>query len=265
MVFIPSLDPEPLAELHYLSARTGGGTEVARLAVQRAEVALPGDGLDAIICCSDLQGMVADELLGVAVAQLLVQLALDQSLPSPARTGVVLAGDLYSAPAANQRGANGDVTSVWQAFAAGFSWVVGVAGNHDDVTHVRAMAEHVHLLDGENVVVDGLRIGGVGGIIGTKPRFGRRTEAEQLVLLDRALRQRCAILVLHEGPPGDEGQAGNPVIRALLDERDVPLTVCGHRHWDTPLVTHPRGQILNVDARVVVLCDRRWRASGVSR
>jgi hypothetical protein len=29
--------------------------------------------------------------------------------------------------------------------------------------------------------------------------------------------------------------------------------VCGHCHWDKPLADSERGQILNVDARVVVL------------
>jgi len=36
------------------------------------------------------------------------------------------------------------------------------------------------------------------------------------------------------------------------DER-VPLTICGHVHWPEPLARHARGQILNVDTRVVVL------------
>jgi hypothetical protein len=29
--------------------------------------------------------------------------------------------------------------------------------------------------------------------------------------------------------------------------------VCGHRHWSDPLGARQHGQILNVDARVVVL------------
>jgi hypothetical protein len=43
----------------------------------------------------------------------------------------ILAGDLYSAPGGDVRGATGDLRSVWSAFADAFAWVVGVAGNHD--------------------------------------------------------------------------------------------------------------------------------------
>ena len=45
--------------------------------------------------------------------------------------GVLLAGDLYTVPALDRRGGSGDVTAVWRAFGDEFSWVVGVAGNHD--------------------------------------------------------------------------------------------------------------------------------------
>jgi hypothetical protein len=39
----------------------------------------------------------------------------------------------------------------------------------------------------------------------------------------------------------------------LIDVSELPLAVCGHSHWSDPLAAHARGQILNVDARVVVL------------
>ena len=43
-----------------------------------------------------------------------------------ALSGAILAGDLYSVPAADMRGGFGDVAPVWRAFADRFSWVTGV-------------------------------------------------------------------------------------------------------------------------------------------
>ncbi len=80
MIRIESIEPVPIAELRYLHARSGGGSEVSRLSVLRATVGPLAHELDAIVCCSDLQGMVAGDRLGVAVAELLVQLAEDRVL-----------------------------------------------------------------------------------------------------------------------------------------------------------------------------------------
>jgi Icc protein len=247
-------DAAALHELRYLNARPGGGTEVARLPIVRAHVQALGDELDAIIACSDLQGIVTGgdgtaELLGVAVAAQLEDLAFDGALPPAARTGIVLAGDLYSVPAANKRGGRGDVTAVWRAFAERFAWVAGVAGNHDDVSAVDGLADHVHLLDGASTVVDGLRIGGVGGI-------GRRDEADFLRALDAALVDAPDVLVLHEGPHGDDRQPGNAALRAVVEDHEVALTICGHVHWGVAIADHPGGQILNVDTRVVAVVAR---------
>lgn len=38
-----------------------------------------------------------------------------------------------------------------------------------------------------------------------------------------------------------------------MEAGQVGVTVCGHCHWDEPLVSHAAGQELNVDARYVVL------------
>lgn len=254
MFEITDIDAEPVALLRYLNARSGGGSDVSRLEILRAPLAASlGDELEAIVCCSDLQGVVKGELLGVAVAHLLTELAESGALPRLARTGVVLAGDLYSVPAANKRGGFGDVSTVWAAFAERFPWVVGVAGNHDDMTSVVDMADHVHVLDGTNVDIDGIRFGGVGRIIGNPARPGRRDENEQLGKLHDVLTNRCDVLLLHEGPNGDDDQPGNPDIRELIDLARVPLTVCGHTHWDSALARTAHGQIVNVDARVLVL------------
>ena len=91
-------------------------------------------------------------MLGEQLADELVRLAVAGAVPDPARTGVLLAGDLYTVPPLERRGGAGDTTPVWQAFADRFRWVAGVVGNHDDFGGRTAGAvgdgDRAHLLDG---------------------------------------------------------------------------------------------------------------------
>lgn len=251
-----------LAFVRYRNAARGGGTETARLPIVVARTRGLPEPLDALIATSDLQGIVPDPrtgestLLGCAVAEQLEELAFDGALPPAARTGVLLAGDLYSVPGADKRGGHGDVAPVWHAFAERFAWVAGVAGNHDDVSKV-AVGERVHVLDAECAQLDGLRLGGVGLISGNPEKRGRRAEDEQLARLELVAEAGVDVLLCHEGPSGGAGQPGHGAIRTVLEHTAVPLTLCGHVHWDTPLARCGTGQILNVDARVVVLVRSR--------
>lgn len=247
-----------VAFVRYRNAARGGGTETARLPIVLARARGLPEPLDALIATSDLQGIVPDPrtrestLLGCAVAETLEELAFDGALPPAARTGVLLAGDLYSVPGADKRGGHGDVAEVWHAFAERFAWVAGVAGNHDDVSTV-AIGDRVHVLDTDCAQLDGLHIGGVGLVSGNPEKRGRRAEEDQLARLELVAESGVDILVCHEGPDGAPGQLGHPSIRAVLERAPVPLTLCGHVHWDAPLARCGRGQVLNVDARVVVL------------
>lgn len=259
MIEIVDIDGEAIADLRYLNASRRGCTEVCHLAVQRARGRGLPEGLDALVATSDLQGIVPDPrtrestLLGVAVAELLEELAFDEVLPPAQRTGVIMAGDMYSVPEANQRGGYGCVAPVWDAFAGSFAWVLGVAGNHDDVSGV-VRGERVIVLDTEDVAIDGLRVGGVGLIAGNPAKTGRRAEDDQLQRIELVAASRPDVLVLHEGPRGGDDQPGHPGIRRLIEAHRVPLTICGHVHWPVPLARHGSdGQILNVDTRVIVL------------
>lgn len=264
-VQIDAFDEQPIREVQYLNASSRGGTEVERLPILRATLAAPlADELDALIACSDLQGISPgpggrSDLLGVHIAEILEELAVDSIIPPAARIGVLLAGDLYSVPAANKRGGYGDVSDVWVAFAERFAWVAGVAGNHDDISRVATLGEKCHLLDGTTAEVDGLTIGGVGGIIGNKRKPGRRSEEEQLDLIEQV--GSSDIVLLHEGPQGDPRQLGSLSIRQTLEKVPTAFTICGHNHWIEPLATHAGGQILNVDTRVVVLVAPRATSS----
>ena len=258
---ILDLEARPFRELRYMNAARRGGSEVTRLPIHRARVDRLPPGLDAIVATSDLQGMAPlrsafgqSRLLGESLAELLVDLAEKGELPPLARTGIVLAGDLYSDPAARQRGGLGDVTDVWLAFAKHFAWVTGVAGNHDELdVGLLAQLENASFLDGSVVVHDEVRFGGVSGIIGNPARPQRRDEGAFLERVVQVLALDPDMLVLHEGPEGDDDQRGNSTLREWVDEHPA-LVVCGHVHWERPLAERRRGgQILNVDARAVVL------------
>lgn len=263
---VVEIEAEPLHVLEYADAAPGGGTQRRELAIVRGRAEGLPPQLDALLVTSDLQGRArlpsaggAMHLLGEALAEELAALAELELAPPTAFTGVLLAGDLYSAPGADRMGATGDVRAVWRAFAARFRWVAGVAGNHDlfggAQEQARFVREHgVHLLDGAAATLDDLRVAGVGGVCGTNGKPNRRPPAEFVAAVRRALAVRPHVLVLHEGPDGGRPELrGNPEVREAVAQRPV-LVVCGHVHWDSPLVDLPGGgQALNVDARALLL------------
>jgi Icc protein len=284
-VRVISLQLEPVEQIRYLNASRRGGTEVCRLPVLRGVVEGLPEGLDAVVATSDLQGVVQSpgkppELLGAAVARRCAELAVSAGLAlaslvrrargdhlrgsqrealrggpileRPIDMLAVLAGDLYSVPDATRRGGYGDVASVWQAFAERYSWVVGVAGNHDDVGQL-AVSERVRLLDLEEMSLRGLRVGGVGRVIGDPGKPGRREHEEQLSAIELVAEAGVDVLVLHEGPCGFDGSPGSEHVSAVLERHPVPLVICGHVHWPGPLSERGGRQILNVDGRAVIL------------
>lgn len=225
-------------------------------------------GVDAIVVASDLQGVApiqelngAAGLLGVALCEELLYLSNEGALPHPSRVGVLLAGDLFSDVLANRRGASGDVRDVYRAFGREFRWVIGVMGNHDtlggqdhDPERFCRMAD-VMILDGRVIEIDGLRIGGVGGILGENGKPQRKSEKLYRSMMKRVIDEAPAIVLVHAGPnvPGSR-LIGSDVVRECLTHHVDRLVVCGHAHWNTPLVPLPGvGQVLNVDGRVVVL------------
>jgi Icc-related predicted phosphoesterase len=222
--------------------------------------------LDALLITSDLQGVVPDwraggesRLLGEHLVDEYVKLYEDGKVPSPARTGAILAGDLYSSPGASERGASGDVRVVWRAFADVFRWVAGVAGNHDrfgtprDESRLRSQPG-IFLLDGQAADIDGLRVAGVGLVAGDAQKAGRREESQFLALLQGVLEQNPDLLILHECPRGSSRQPGSPMLREELERTGVALIVCGHKHWTEPVLELPgHQQVVNVNARALVL------------
>ncbi|MER7335650.1 MULTISPECIES: metallophosphoesterase [unclassified Micromonospora] len=254
---------EPVTEVTYQRARSGGGTETARLTVGRLGVeALPA-GCDAVLVTGDLQGVAPSPwggppvLLGVALADYLPVWAEQGLIPPSERLAVVLVGDLYSTAHADRRGDSGEVADVWWALVAvGCRLVVGVAGNHDVIAsdQLAELGPAAALLDGGWIDHGRVRFAGVGSIIGDPRRSGRRSEPTQLARIGAALAADPAVLVLHEGPQGEgNDQPGHPAISAHLRTQAPALTVCGHVHWETPLARLGAGHVLNVDGRAIVL------------
>ena len=259
----------PISEFRYLNAGRGPGQFYeAPLPVHLARVDRLPDGIAAIVATADLQGRERfQESSGGSLrlfGEVLPQRLLKEVLPAlqirnSDQVGVLLAGDFYTVPALDKRGGTGDVTGVWYAFAECFQWVAGVPGNHDTFgappQRPPRLPARMHFLDGDVAKVGNLHIAGMGGIIGHASRPNRRSEEDYLATLHRLLQTLPNVLLMHEGPDGLEpGQRGQSRVREILLDSRMRLVICGHTHWDRPFVDFECGlQVLNVDARVVVL------------
>jgi Icc protein len=265
---IHSISPSAL-EVEFLNAgRSAGGYYVDRLPIHVAESTDLPNGLDAIVVTADLQGRELHQqsrpqlplrLLGEVLPEQLRNDILPKLGIANNRVGAILAGDFYTVPLLDRRGGTGDVTSVWTEFGRHFEWVVGVAGNHDTFGEQRdsrpCLGSYANYLDEEICQRDGLRLAGLGGIIGNPSRHMRRSEDAYCLALDSLLCQEPQILVTHDGPNfPDDGYRGSDRVRRQLESLGPPLNIRGHSHWTEPLVELVGGtQVLNVDARVVII------------
>jgi 3',5'-cyclic-AMP phosphodiesterase len=275
---------ETVDHVAYLYAAKGGGAVAKGLL---AVTVCPTDGLpdelNGVILTADLQGREllpptknnptapsralreGDRLLGQVVAARLTELSAQGRLPAGDRLGVILAGDLWAIPGCTRRGGRGDVRPVWEAFRSGRRWVAGVRGNHDVfVPRPTDAADGLHVLNGTTVQLDGLTIGGVGGVI---CHSGKPESLRAEKFLDK-LREATAggvdMLVTHAGPDGATPDLrGSAEIRAAVAGLAGRLMVFGHCHWHAPVEQMPGGPLLlNVDSRVSVLVRKEWRPSG---
>lgn len=265
---ITTLRDRPIAEIPFLNAGKGaGGYYVERLPIQAAEIAGLPDSLDALIATADLQGrerlpltpQCPPRLLGEVLPEILCEEILPMLDVAPERTGVILAGDFYTVPALDKRGGSGDVIDVWKAFGRKFRWSAGIAGNHDrfgDHLHPQVrMAANLHYLEGRTAELDGLKVAGLGGMVGNPSKSHRRTILEYVERLADLLDTSVDLLVMHDGPAGSApGQLGYPDLNESLELLPPTLIVRGHAHWKDALAELPIGaQILNVDCRAVIL------------
>lgn len=270
MLRILSIEPEPIEGLPFLNVSSGGKPVRQWLPILRGKAEGLPSGLEALLVTADLQGRVQSagggavtRLLGESVAECAAQLAARGVILEGARTGVILAGDFYCREDLGKRGGSGDVRSVWAAFSRHFRWVAGVAGNHDlfgdrwsktDLIHFRQQPG-IHFLDEELAEVDGLLMGGISGVIGDPERPFRRTERDFNAGTRVLAELNPDLVIMHDGPSGDENQMGWPSVRQTLELVPRTLVIRGHAYWENPLAVLNNGtQILNADSRVVVLC-----------
>jgi Icc-related predicted phosphoesterase len=134
--------------------------------------------------------------------------------------------------------------------------VIAVLGNHDSLVSTTQLPAKIVVLDGNVVKTNfGLRVGGLGGIIGDPKRHNRWDENTFVRHMELCIQKRLHVLMLHQGPEDKEGRrVGNPAISQSLEKGFSGLTIFGHKHWpDSPLIDIGNGQALNLDARVVVV------------
>ena len=265
---ILNIEQEPFVELPFLNAGRGVGSFYEdRLPVFVGTVDRLPQGVDTLVVTADLQGREHFKyqsgptlrLLGEWLPKVLRESIL-QSMSQPAnQVGVLLCGDFYTVPNLDKRGGSGDVTSVWNAFANEFSWVVGVAGNHDtfgiEASKPPKFRSPLHFLDCNSKLIGGFEIAGISGIVGDPKRTWRKSAKSFESFISSLTSRQPDILLMHDGPDVPEfGYRGTPVIREALELLNRPLVIRGHAHWEKPLAELANGlQVLNVDARVVIL------------
>jgi Icc-related predicted phosphoesterase len=268
---IVEIDTQPIEVFPYWIVPQGGRDEQGNR--RNEQVLLPilkgtvhglPPGIDALIVASDLQGNVIEGeevlLLGEKLPEFLsLLIKLEFPRLDTRRIGVMLCGDLFAS--LGKRGESGKVQQVWRKFKSEFKWVAGVAGNHDYFGTAKEMEsfvreEHICFLHRQIKEIDGLQLGGIGGIIGRTDKLNRMEESDYVQALQKLLRQQPHAVLLHQSPDYPEkGYLGEKSIRQVLENASPNLIMCGHCHWETPLVElSNRTQILNADSRVVILC-----------
>ncbi|WP_420538515.1 metallophosphoesterase family protein [Marinobacter subterrani] len=169
---------------------------------------------------------------------------------------ILVCGDLYDYPDCRKPGGTGSVETVFLSLSEVSEEVIAVLGNHDTLVSNTQLPSKIKVLDGQVVKANfGLRIGGLGGIIGNPKRHNRRDEDTFIRHMELCTRKRPHILMLHQGPEDKvRGRVGSHSITQSLEKGFSGLTLFGHTHWpDCPLIEIGDGQGLNIDARVVVI------------
>lgn len=257
-----SIEPTPFHSLSYWTSGPGGTPNQRELPFFHAKAEGLPDGIGSLVLLSDLQGREylsenlagTERLLGEAVAE---ELSLLVGLGEiPQISTVMVCGDLYDYPDCRKPGGTGPVEMVFLALSDVSRELIAVLGNHDTLVSQPRLPAKITILDG-NVITSsfGLRIGGLGGIVGDPKRYNRRDEDTFIRDMELCTRKCPHILMLHQGPEDKERcRKGNPAITQSLEKSFSGLTLFGHTHWpDCPLIEIGDGQALNLDAKVVVI------------
>ncbi|GAA6172047.1 metallophosphoesterase [Colwellia sp. KU-HH00111] len=236
----------------YRTTGDKGQESFITLPFYRVKIDTLSRGMTSFIATSDLQGReqnkVSNRLVGEAIAE---ELALLQEFGEvPNIDLILLAGDLYDFPELGKRGGSGLVTNVWNAFAVKFKCVIGVHGNHD-IVESELLNSNITILDEITTDIDGIIVGGVGGIIGRPDRNQRKTEAHFTKALKSETKKQPDITLLHQGPNDPVNkQFGQAFILEHFENYGEGIVIFGHCHWDIPFIQIGENQVLNVDNRL---------------
>ena len=208
---------KPFVELPFLNFGRGVGSFFEDLLlVFVGTVDRMPQGVDALVVTSDLQGREQFQLQSKAELRLLGEwlpkVLRESVIPlihsSAEQVGILLCGDFCTVPNLDKRGGSGDVTSVWSAFGSEFSWVVGVAGNHDtfctDPFRPPTFCPPLHFLDCNSITVSGLELADISGVVGNPAKAWRKSaESFDNFIFSLATKQ-SDILLMHDGPNAPE-------------------------------------------------------------
>ena len=211
---------------------------------------------------SDLQGRELNytthqpsRLLGFRVIDELQKQIAEGKLPSFKSMGIVIAGDLYSDPQANKRGASGYVYDVWEYCAQHAKWVVGVPGNHDFFSPKkpekipRHSTDNITILDENKCTYDEINFAGIAGVAGRSFKPWRKKATKRAKILQQLIAKPTNMLILHECATHNDLEV-EKVLK--IKQKNYPLIVYGHRHRTIALHNIGNFQLLNLDGRVVI-------------
>jgi Icc-related predicted phosphoesterase len=253
---ILKIEETPFHKIAYRSSGIGVEREL-ELPFFKALVDQLPEGIDGFVATSDLQGRELkgqNRLIGEVVAEELDLLIELKEIP---KIGCVfLAGDFYDYKDLRKMGGTGDVTTVWNSFSALAPTVLGVSGNHD-ILEEKRLASNAFVLDGQVSSVAGLNVGGISGIIGREDRNQRKSESLFQKALRKTLTERTNILLIHQNPDDPVNkQSGSVMLHNYFAKKGKALVICGHSHWDIPLVEIGKNQVINVDKRVLIFIEK---------
>lgn len=251
---IEHFNTEPMFEIPYRGIDADGIIRDHTYPVLECRASGIPDGIKAIVCTSDLQGLYYSDnnkkgiLAGIHVAEeLAIFLEVERGI-NPKETLVILAGDFFCEPNLGGRGGFGYVDEVWYAFADRFGQVVGVAGNHDDFKdNFPSNSSNISLILNGTITVEGLTIAGISGIIGnSKKRPYRYSEQEFYSMTSDITQHLPDIIVLHQNPDEFDREWKQFLSLKINDCKQL-LCVCGHRKRNIAFSELPNGlQLLNV-------------------
>lgn len=258
---IININLEPVHSVRYEYLANSGKIESKDLNFYLAEVDKLPDNIDAIVCTSDLQGVVRPNKSGqkVLLCEYLVgELSLYLEIYNYSRilnTAIILAGDLFVQKDLSGRGGIGFVDDMWYSFSDKFKWVAGVAGNHDDFKYsFPNNKKNLFFFDDSMISIDGISFGGISGIIGdSNKRKFRYSEDIFISKLDKMLSLPLDVLLLHQNV-----DYHNLIDLCKIKSKVDKLVIFGHKPREPFFKINDYGiQMLNVHEKVVIIRNRR--------